>query len=602
MQSRIKGGLFQGVDFLAVLYYLLLVAAGCICITAASFDEETADFFAFSHFYIKQYMWVTAVLVVALVVLLLDVRYYHMWAYPLYIIGIVVMIGVLIAGKEVNGAKSWIELGSLRIQPVEFVKIATALALARVMSNYSFSINRFGDLLRVGVIVGIPMLLTILQNDTGSGIVLGAFLFVLYREGLNKWLCIPILLIAALFIVSFLLTPMTLLVLLILICVASEAMMNGRWRSRIVYLASLALSAIVLSSLMGLIAPGTMDIYRSLLTVTLASLPIVAVYAYRTRLMNILLMAGLFVVSMAFVPATDYIFESVLKPHQQERILSYLGIVDKPQGIDYNVNQSKIAIGSGGLFGKGTGDDVFLKNIGAANTDLVFGVISEQFGLILALCAVFLILVLVVYASRCAATARSSYYVIAANSAAAMLVFQTTLNVLGAVDILPLTGVTFPFVSLGGSSMISCWGLLAFLKAADTRPNASFTLKLPKRIRGWIPPDSDRIYDDRYNGWYDDYDEDGYDDYDDYDDYAEYDDYEDYDDYDDYDDRYDDDRDGYRNNAYGRDAPPGREDLARDPGSWDDLIDGPLWPEGEDPLTGRPRTGESRRTERGRRP
>ena len=129
MQSRIKGGLFQGVDFLAVLYYLLLVAAGCICITAASFDEETADFFAFSHFYIKQYMWVTAVLVVALVVLLLDVRYYHMWAYPLYIIGIVVMIGVLIAGKEVNGAKSWIELGSLRIQPVEFVKIATALAL-----------------------------------------------------------------------------------------------------------------------------------------------------------------------------------------------------------------------------------------------------------------------------------------------------------------------------------------------------------------------------------------------------------------------------------------------------------------------------------------
>ena len=334
MQSRIKGGLFQGVDFLAVLYYLLLVAAGCICITAASFDEETADFFAFSHFYIKQYMWVTAVLVVALVVLLLDVRYYHMWAYPLYIIGIVVMIGVLIAGKEVNGAKSWIELGSLRIQPVEFVKIATALALARVMSNYSFSINRFGDLLRVGVIVGIPMLLTILQNDTGSGIVLGAFLFVLYREGLNKWLCIPILLIAALFIVSFLLTPMTLLVLLILICVASEAMMNGRWRSRIVYLASLALSAIVLSSLMGLIAPGTMDIYRSLLTVTLASLPIVAVYAYRTRLMNILLMAGLFVVSMAFVPATDYIFESVLKPHQQERILSYLGIVDKPQGID----------------------------------------------------------------------------------------------------------------------------------------------------------------------------------------------------------------------------------------------------------------------------
>ena len=301
MRSSIKGGLFQGVDFLAVLYYLLLVAAGCVCITAASFDEGAADFFAFSHFYVKQYFWVAVVLAAALVILLLDVRYYHMWAYPLYIIGIAVMIGVLLAGKEVNGAKSWIELGSLRIQPVEFVKIATALALARAMSNYSFSIHRFGDLLRVGVIIGIPMLLTILQNDTGSGIVLGAFLFVLYREGLNKWLCIPVLLVAALFIVSFLLTPMTLLVLLILICTLSEAMMNGRWRSRIVYLAALALAAILLCSLAGLIAPGSLDLHRSLLIVTLASLPLVALYAYRTQLSNILLMAGLFLAAMLFV-------------------------------------------------------------------------------------------------------------------------------------------------------------------------------------------------------------------------------------------------------------------------------------------------------------
>ena len=293
MQSRIKGGLFQGVDFLAVLYYLLLVAAGCICITAASFDEETADFFAFSHFYIKQYMWVTAVLVVALVILLLDVRYYHMWAYPLYIIGIVVMIGVLIAGKEVNGAKSWIELGSLRIQPVEFVKIATALALARVMSNYSFSINRAGDLMKVAVVICIPLFIIILQNDTGSGIVLGSFLFVLYREGLNKWLCIPVLLIAALFIVSFLLSPMTLLVALILVCTLSEAMMNGQWRSRLVFLAAVMLSAILLCLVMALIAPGTLDLYHSLLTTTLAAMVFAAVYAYRSNLANIFITLGL---------------------------------------------------------------------------------------------------------------------------------------------------------------------------------------------------------------------------------------------------------------------------------------------------------------------
>ena len=204
----------------------------------------------------------------------------------------------------------------------------------------------------------------------------------------------------------------------------------------------------------------------------------------------------------------------------------------------YQQTRTMSAIASGGLFGKGT-EDSFLKNIGAANTDLVFGVISEEFGLIMALCTVFVLLVLAFYAIRCATTARSSYYVIAANSAAAMLIFQASLNVLGAVDILPLTGVTLPFVSVGGSSMISCWGLLAFIKAADTRPNASFTIKLPKRIRGWIPPDSEGIYDgwgEDYDEYYDDYDE-GYDDrdydngyvydepYDHYDEFGGYDDF-----------------------------------------------------------------------------
>mgnify|MGYP001037572141 CR=1 FL=1 len=457
MQSRIKGGLFQGVDFLAVLYYLLLVAAGCICITAASFDEGTADFFAFSHFYIKQYMWVTAVLVVALVVLLLDVRYYHMWAYPLYIIGIVVMIGVLIAGKEVNGAKSWIELGSLRIQPVEFVKIATALALARVMSNYSFSINRFGDLLRVGVIVGIPMLLTILQNDTGSGIVLGAFLFVLYREGLNKWLCIPILLIAALFIVSFLLTPMTLLVLLILICVVSEAMMNGLWRSRIIYLASLALAGILLCLVSQLVAPGVLDLYHALLIVTVLSLAAVAVYAFRANLSNVFITLGLFVGSLVFLPTTDYIFNSILKEHQQNRILSFLGIINDPQGVDYNVNQSKIAIGSGGLWGKGflEGTQIKYGFVPERHTDFIFCTVGEEWGFAGAAVILSLLCLLILRLMRMGERQEEPFGRIYCYSVAAILLFHVLVNVGMTVGLMPVMGIPLPFMSYGGSSLIA---------------------------------------------------------------------------------------------------------------------------------------------------
>lgn len=457
MQSRIKEGLFQGVDFLTVLYYLLLVAAGCICITAASYDEESASFFSFSHFYIKQYLWVGAVLIVALIVLLLDVRFYHMWAYPLYIAGIAVMVGVLIAGKEVNGAKSWIELGSFRIQPVEFVKIATALALARVMSNYSFSINRAGDLLRVGFIIGLPMLLTILQNDTGSGVVLGAFLFVLYREGLNKWLCIPILLIAALFIVSFLLTPMTLLILLILICTLSEAMMNGKWRSRIIYLAALALASTLLCALMALIAPNTMNIYRCLLVVTLLSLPLIAIYAHRTRLMNIFLMILLFVGSMAFVPATDYIFQSVLKEHQQKRILSFLGIVNDPRDIDYNVNQSKIAIGSGGFSGKGflQGTQIKYNFVPEKHTDFIFCTVGEEWGFIGAVFVLGIMCLLLLRLMKMGERQEEPFGRVYCYSVAAILLFHILVNVGMTVGLVPVMGIPLPFMSYGGSSLLA---------------------------------------------------------------------------------------------------------------------------------------------------
>lgn len=249
----------------------------------------------------------------------------------------------------------------------------------------------------------------------------------------------------------------------------------------------------------------------------------------------------------------------------------------------YQQTRTMSAIASGGLFGKGT-EASFLKSVGAANTDLVFGVISEEFGLLLALCTVFVLLVLTVYAVRCASTARSSYYVIAANAAAAMLVFQASLNILGAVDVLPLTGVTLPFVSMGGSSMISCWALLAYIKTADTRPNASFTLKLPKRIRGWIPTDNDQEYaiDDDYYG-------------DDYDGYGNYE--EEY-----YEDGEYDQYDGY--DAF--DAPPPRREgdwqiedslnSRRDPGAWEDLLPGPLW--GDKPPPDQPSRGRRERRRR----
>ena len=456
MQSRIKGGLFQGVDFLAVLYYLLLVAAGCICITAASFDEETADFFAFSHFYIKQYMWVTAVLVVALVVLLLDVRYYHMWAYPLYIIGIVVMIGVLIAGKEVNGAKAWIMLGPVAIQPTEFAKFTTALALARYMSSYTFDIRKPGDLLRAGMIVGLPVLIVILQNDTGSALVYGSFLFMFYREGFNGWVYVALIMIISLFVFSFLLEPVTLLIVLILVCAIGEGVSNGNWKSKVTYLAGLALGSILLYLLFNAVLRIGMSWHTAILIAAVLSVGAVVAYAYRYKIHNILTFILLFFGSLGFTYTIDYAFQH-LQIHQQKRILDLLGLESDLKGWGYNVNQSKIAIGSGGFSGKGflEGTQTKFNFVPEQSTDFIFCTVGEEWGFLGSAVIVVLFTVLILRIIRMGERQMEPFGRIYCYCVASIFLFHVAVNIGMTIGIMPVIGIPLPFFSYGGSSLIA---------------------------------------------------------------------------------------------------------------------------------------------------
>ena len=477
MTANRHNSIFYGVDLWTVLLYVLIVAAGWVSITSASYDETAADLFSFSHFYMKQLMWIAVAWTTALVVLLLDERYYHMFAYPAYFAGLVLLLGALVFGREVNGAKAWFEFGSLRVQPVEFVKIATALALARVMSAYSFSINCPGDLFKVGVVICIPLFIIILQNDTGSGIVLGSFLFVLYREGLNKWLCIPVLLIAALFIFSFLLSPMTLLVSIILVCTLSEAMMNGLWRSRIIYLAGLALASILLCMVMGLLAPGFMDLHACLLTVTLLSLVGVAAYAYRSNLNNIFITMGLFLCTMVFLPTTDYIFNSILKQHQRDRILSFLGIISDPLGTDYNVNQSKIAIGSGGFWGKGflEGTQIKYGFVPERHTDFIFCTVGEEWGFVGTMAVLALLCLLILRLMRMGERQQEPFGRIYCYCVAAILLFHVLVNVGMTIGLMPVMGIPLPFMSYGGSSLIA-FTILLFIAVRLDASTRQFSL------------------------------------------------------------------------------------------------------------------------------
>ena len=456
MRSRGLGAIFNGVDRGAVLLYLLLLAAGCLCIVSASYTDETTEIFSMDNFYMKQIMWAGVSMLTGLVILLLDARFYHMWAYPAYIGGLVLLLIPLFLGKETNGAKAWIELGSLKVQPIEFAKIATALAVARAMSAYSFSISRFGNLLKIGFILGVPLLIVILQNDTGSGIVLGSFLFVFYREGLNNWLCIPILAVAVLFIVSLLLTPLTVLVLLILLCTACDAMMNGRWMMHAKYVCLLFLGGIAIYVAAGLISPGTMNMYHSLLTATVVSLAAVAVYAYRTALTNTYIMLALFVGAMLFLPATNQLYDK-LGEHQKNRIMVFLGIKDDPSGKGYNVNQSKIAIGSGGLTGKGflEGTQVKYSFVPEKHTDFIFCTVGEEYGFIGSTVLLILFMLMIIKLMNMGDRQEEPFGRIYCYCVASILLFHVLVNIGMTIGIVPVMGIPLPLISYGGSALVA---------------------------------------------------------------------------------------------------------------------------------------------------
>ncbi|MFI3317900.1 MAG: rod shape-determining protein RodA [Rikenellaceae bacterium] len=448
---------FSGVDLFAVLLYLVIVVVGCICVTAASFDESSLEPFSFSHFYIKQIMWAAFSFIVAMAVLLLDSSMFYKYANMYYFSGILLLLLTLLVGREVNGAKAWLDLGPVRLQPVELVKIATALSMAKIMSDYSFSINKGADMLKVVLLLALPLSIIVLQNDTGSGIVFGSFLFVFYREGLNKWLCLPVLLIATLFIVSFLISSELLLIISLSVCILSNMMMTRAWRAHITLIASIVLLTIALPLLSHFIFASELSLYGSLQLASLIMIPLSVSYAYRHKLQQSYILISFYLFTILFLPITNYIFTSILREHQQNRIMAFLGLVSDPLGVGYNVNQSKIAIGSGGLFGKGflNGTQIRYGFVPERHTDFIFCALGEEWGLVgvifLLGCFAALILRLMSMGERQIDTFGRVY----CYSVASILLFHILVNVGMTIGLMPVMGIPLPFMSYGGSSLMA---------------------------------------------------------------------------------------------------------------------------------------------------
>ena len=474
-----KDSLFGSIDRVALILYLLLVVVGLFSVFSASWIEDSENFFGFSHNYIKQAVWLGISLVLGVVILLLDRSLWHKIAYFLYGAAILALVATLAFGRTVNGAKAWFEFGPIRLQTMEFAKIAIALTTARLMSEYGFSISSFKSLLKIAIVILIPLTITYLQNDTGSGLVLCSFIFMLYREGLNKWLCIPIIFIAALFLLSFLYSPILLLIALILVFTISECFANHNLRHGIIYLASLFGGSTLIFLLLNAIPAISVSYYVVLLSTTIFSMIGVCIYAYHARLRNIYTMVLLFVVSVMITPTSNAMF-NVMKPHQQDRIKTFLGITED-SSLNYNVRQSKIAIGSGRLFGKGylQGSHIRYGLVPEKHTDFIFCTIGEEFGFLGAVVVLILIMAFIFRLMRMGDNQRETFGRVYCYIVASIILFHTLINVGMTIGVVPVMGIPLPLISYGGSSLLA-FSIMIFIAFAF---DAQTTRELPTYSR-----------------------------------------------------------------------------------------------------------------------
>ena len=470
--SRNSTPLFEGIDLGSVILYVVLTIIGCLAIFSAKYVSDDPEPFAFSHEYIKQIVWVGISWVLGFIILLIKFSFWHKYAYHGYVLALLLILMTFVIGKQINGAKAWLSMGPLRIQPMEIMKIMMGLTIAKIMSAFNFSIERPADLARVGILILIPVLLAVLQNDTGSGLVLFSLLFMLYREGLNNWICIPLIFIAVLFLFSFLLTQTTLMLCLLVVLYFSAAKMNRIWKKAIQGFAMTILLSILI------FLPGMLfgiTYYQSLLIACVISIFFILYFAYKSNLRNLYILSAIFFFSIMMIHSSNALLDRMFV-HQKERIVSFLGLKSDPRA-DYNVIQSKIAIGSGGFGGKGylQGTQTRYGFVPERHTDFIFCGIGEEFGFCGAVVVLVLLFWLIYRMLKMADKQRDIFGRVYCSCVASILLFHTVINVGMTIGLVPVMGIPLPFISYGGSSIMTMTILvfIAFNMDASTRLSIS---------------------------------------------------------------------------------------------------------------------------------
>ena len=413
-----RNSIIGKIDWVTVLIYLALVIIGWFSIFSAKYDEMHPSIFDLSQVYGKQLIWIGASLLIGFVILLIDAKFFNAFSLWIYIFFLASLFVVLVYGKATKGATSWIDLGAgIKFQPSEFAKMATALALAGYLGRLDIDLQKRKSQIVAAVLVLIPMALVLLQNDTGSAIVFVSFILVLYREGFpgTGWVMVA-------GVVAVLLFVFTLI-----------------WSQKIMYI-----------------------IVGSLFILTLTDYLI-------TKKKGIVKMLAVFACMFVFIFSVDYAFNKVLQEHQRNRILVLLGQLDDPKGVGYNVHQSKIAIGSGGLTGKGflQGTQTKYDFVPEQRTDFIFCTVGEEGGFLGTATVVLLYVALLIRIILLAERQRSTFSRVYGYSIAGIFFVHVAINIGMTIGLVPVIGIPLPFLSYGGSSMLAFTMMLAIFVKQD---------------------------------------------------------------------------------------------------------------------------------------
>lgn len=463
IENRKIGLTSSGIDYWTVLIYVVLVIMGWVSIYAAVYNDDHRSIFDLSQRYGVQLLWIGVSFITALSILLIDSRYYHLLSYQAYWLGVAVMVGVMLFGTEVNGARAWISVGSFRVQPVEFMKIVTALALAKYMSAYNFNIRDRRSLFKVGIIIFLPVMLILLQNDTGSALVFAAFFIILYREGFGKALYLLFAFFVVLAIISFFIEPLGLLVVILLSMILMEAILSRNWRAAVRY-AALVVGLFIVVELFRAFIGLVSNPYASVLWSVGLTVPFVLHYFNVSRSRSVLPSLGLFIAAVGFTFFVDYAFDNILQSHQQDRVLDLLGLKSDPQGTGYNAMQSKIAIGSGGVWGKGflQGTQTRFSFVPEQSTDFIFCTVGEEWGFVGSMVVISLFIILILRLMKMGERQNEPFARIYCYSVAAIIFMHFFINIAMAIGIFPVVGIPLPFFSYGGSSLLA-FTILVFI-------------------------------------------------------------------------------------------------------------------------------------------